>query len=260
MGRDVIKRLVTALTVVLLVAVASVPAQQESKVSDLLKIELLSPWDLSGPKPVYVNARAHMACLNLITLKSGCGPFPLVHFGNRMGVNINLFQVSGASEDRTRMLPIGKYDWTDNFTVPVVEPWEPLFPGERRTIVVNTSGGDGAPGAAGSRGQPGRSGDGTSQPESTVKATSEPTSARAPGKDYGSANVTEQVSSSIAGSDGKVRKAPYTPIVEAKKGYIYAVHVMQGVHDFYVLIRVDEIVDGEQVKLSYRKIDLPPVL
>ena len=249
------------LVIVLLLAAGTCVAQNKTRFSEIKTIELQSPTDFTGPTPVSVRERYLKACLNLLTLDHGCGLAPSINFGDRIGVNINLFHVSGGRESRTRMAPIGKHEWTDEFTVPLVEPWEPLGPGEQRTLSINASGADGAPGAKGIDGPPGAAGmngDGTYTPAGRPPAVAP--AVETSGKDYASAPAAEQVSSSIKGKDGTVRRDGYAPILEAKKGFIYAVRVVEGDKDYYVLVRVEDVVDGELVKLSYMKLQLPPAL
>jgi hypothetical protein len=253
------------LAMVLFAAVGVCFAQSEKELSDVKTILLQNSIDTSGPKPVFRRELYHKSCLNLFTLDHGCRATPGIHFGTQIGVNVNIFQVNGGRDFRTRMVLIGNHNWGDKFIVPLVTPWEALGPGDVRTISVNASGADGARGARGSdggRSVAGMNGDGTYSP--TVSASTAPPSEQlAPGprsKDYASAPISEQVSSTIKGTDGQVRKDSYTPYVDAKQGYMYAVHVVEGEKDYYVLIRVEEIVDGKQIKLSYLKLDLPPVL
>ncbi|MEO8648137.1 MAG: hypothetical protein ABI539_03125 [Acidobacteriota bacterium] len=249
---------------VILAAMGTCLAQDNAKLPAIQTVELQNSTHI----PVSDRMRYQKACLNLRTLERGCGAFPAIHFGDQIGVNVNLFQVNGGIDDRTRMVRIGKFNWTDKFTVPSVTPWEPLESGEQRIINVNASGAngtDGAPGVSGADGADGvagMNGDGTYTPtvQITARAAVPSTARGTRGINYATADVTVQVNSSIKGRDGKVRQDPYTPYVEAKLGYMYAVHVVDGEKDYYMLIRVDEIIDGRSVKLSFIKIDLPTAL
>lgn len=238
-------RVLTA--VLVLVAGIQIPAiaQTTDKFPQRKTIVLMSPFDVSGRKTTVIPNSYGKNCMNLITLELGCGRFPSVDFGTRIGKNINLFKISGATYDQTRMVRIGEHKWTDNFLIPDVEPWAPLAPGERRNVVINASGADGADG------KPGRSGDGTF-PESPRHTTG------IKGIDYANAPVGLQVTSSLKNSKGKYAKSDYSPIVEARKGSVYVVRVVEQEHDHYVVIRVDEIEDGKNITLSYFKIQ-PPV-
>ena len=174
-------------------------------------------------------------------------------------MNWDLFQINGGYVDRTRMVEIGKYNWTDKFTVPYVEPWPALSPGEKRAITVNASGGSGAAGAPGKRGEDGvagMNGDGTYTPVPRTKSVDIPSTVRTGSKSYATANVKEQVSSTVKGVDGKIRNDAYSPVVEAKKDHMYVVHVVDQTHDYYVLIHVDNLVRGERIALSFVKLEL----
>jgi hypothetical protein len=224
-------------------------------------IELITPWIIiPGQKSTFSNERRLKSCLDFETLSYDCGRNPEVTYGSRIGVNWDLFQVNGGHVDRTRMVEIGKYNWTDKFVVPEVEPWPALLPGEKRAITFNASGGSGSagtPGRPGANGVAGMNGDGTYSPIPRSQATKAPDQPRlTTGKSYATANVKEQVSSTVKGSDGKVKNSAYTPVVEVKKGYMYAVHVVEENHEFYVLIHVDDVEHGERVVLSYIKIEI----
>lgn len=224
-------------------------------------IELISPWIIKGDRSIFSNERHLRACFNFILLAHGCGSVPQVAYGDRVGINWDLFQISGGKAGRTRMIEIGKYDWDDKFTVPYVEPWPALKPGERRTININASGGSGPagnPGPDGEDGVVGMNGDGTFTPIPRPKKVEAPLQPVLPlGKSYATANVKEQVTSTVKDATGKVRSDPYTPVLEVKKGYMYVVRVFDESHDFYVIIHVDDVQRGEWVKLSYWKVELP---
>jgi len=223
-------------------------------------VELITPWVHDGRIPTFSAERGLKSCFDFVSLSYSCARDPNVSYGDRVGVNWDLFQINGGHIDRTRMVDVGKYDWTDQFVVPEVEPWPELLPGEKRSITVNASGGNGsagAPGRPGASGVAGMNGDGTYTPmprPQTVKAPDQPRLTT--GKSYATANVKEQVTSTVKSANGKVRSDPYTPVVEVKKDHMYVVHVVEETHDFYVLIHVDEIDRGERVKFSYIKLEM----
>ena len=223
-------------------------------------IELITPWDFSGRTPKPSEARRLKSCFNFILMDYGCGRAPNVAYGDRIGINWDVFQIAGGKFDRTRMVEIGKFNWNDKFTVPHVEPWPALSPGENRTINVNVSGGDGAPGQRGEDGVDGvagMNGDGTYTPMRRVKTSDvSPQPILQAGKSYATAKVKEQVSSTVRDSTGKIRSDPYSPMLEVKKGYMYVVRVVDESRDFYVLIHVDDLVRGERVVLSYWKLEI----
>ena len=224
------------------------------------KIELITPWIFNGERTTGANPAVRgRNCFDLIILDHGCGWAPLVAYGDRIGINWDLFHVAGGKVDRTRMVEIGKFDWTDKFTVPYVEPWPALLPGERRTININASGGNGAPGRRGQDGADGiagMNGDGTYSRIPRPKQTETmPPPIPTSGKSYATAKVREQVSSTVKDSSGKVRSDAYSPMVEVKKGYMYVVRVVDESRDFYVIIHVDDLLRGDRVVLSYWKFE-----
>jgi hypothetical protein len=46
--------------------------------------------------------------------------------------------------------------------------------------------------------------------------------------------------------------------MEAKKGHMYAVHIVDPNNDLYLLIHVDDLVRGTKATISFRKLDVPP--
>ena len=213
-------------------------------------IELFTPWIIvPGQKTTLSEERRRKSCLDFESLSYDCGRNPLVGYGTRVGVNWDLFQISGGVIDRTRMVEIGKYGWTDKFTVPYVEPWPELAPGEKRAITINASG-TRVPSATvdkkDSVGIADMNGNGTFTPKGKSKNSND--------KTYATANVKQQVSSTVKGADGKVRNDAYSPLVEVKNGYMYVVHVVDREQEYYVLIHVDDVVHGESIKLSFIKI------
>ena len=128
------------------------------------------------------------------------------------------------------MIDLGKHSWTDQMTLPEVEPWSELKPGETRSVTINTSGADG------------RNADGTYGKDR--KRTSE---------SFSDKPVAKQVSSSIIMSGKANRPDSYNPLTEVKKGNMYLIHVVDATNDFYVILRADEVERGTKVTLSYWK-------
>ena len=219
----------------------------------LSRIELLSPWDHSDGKTVYVRSRYHRNCLDLLRLIQRCEAKELLHYGNRSGVNWDIFSVSGGRDSQSRMIDLGEHNWGDRFTIPEVEPWPALNEGETRTIIVNTSGADGKDGAPGKNGA---NADGTLSVESP-RPTASP---KRPKQtiDYGRAPLSVQVSSTITVKGKAPVASSYNPLTEAKKGHIYLIRVVNREHDYYILLRVDDLVRGEKAGISYFR--LPPAL
>ena len=215
----------------------------------LATIELTSPWIIDGRQTTFSPERRLRSCLDFESLSYGCERNTGVAYGDRIGVNWDLFRINGGVIDRTRMVEIGKYDWTDKFTVPNVDAWPALAPGEKRAITINGSGATVPPvtnSMKGSEAIADMNGNRTFTPKAR-RASSRNTT-------YATANVKQQVSSAIKGTDGKIRDDVYSPVVEVKKGYMYVVHVVDQQGDYYVLIHVDDVVHGESVKLSFIKL------
>jgi hypothetical protein len=237
---------------------ASGISAQDRTLPGLRSIELLSPFvnDSTGKTIGLDQTRYARSCLDLVTLDHGCDREVSLDFGTQIGINRDLFKVNGGKVDRTRMVLIGKYQWTDNFVVPFIEPWSALAPGERRHLAFNASGGDGADGSPGLPGIAGMNGDGTY----TLTAIPVPAPRQIPTrekrKDYATADLTEQVSSKVVGRDGVSRPDVYTPLMTVKEDHIYAVRLIDESRDYYVLIRVDEVVSGDRIKISLLKLDL----
>lgn len=213
-------------------------------------IELITPWIIvPGQKSTFSNERRLKSCLDFETLSYDCGRNPEITYGTRIGVNWDLFQVTGGYVDRTRMVEVGKFDWTDKFTVPYVEPWPAPAPGEKRALTFNASGTI-IPSASTNKsniaGIADMNGNGTFTSKAKLKSSISTT--------YATANVKQQVSSTVKGADGKERNDNYSPLVEIKKRYMYAVHVVDRQQEYYMLIHVDDVVHGESVKLSFIKI------
>lgn len=231
--------------------------QSAAKPRGVQTVELLSPFVYDAKdKAIWDQTRYPNSCLNLVTLKFGCGSGVTVDYGTRIGVNRDLFKISGGAVGRTRMVAVGKFAWTDKFTVPYVEPWAPLAPGERRQVSMNASGANGVagePGGSGASGIGGMNGDGTFTPARPSVTSTVP---RTTGKSFATAPVTEQVSSKVIGKDGKERIDPYTPLTHLKKDHMYAVRVVDESHDYYILVRVDEVVTGDRIRISFLKLDV----
>lgn len=210
-------------------------------------VELVS-WVVASPKPVngkvYMTQATHDSSrFDLVNLNKGCRTMLCIVYGDRYGNNWDIFHIGGGPTSQTRMVQIGEYRWTDSFTVPNVEPWRELAPGETRTVSVNTSGANGANGSNAGRG--------------LDQDTGELASASFKNEDYANARLQRQVGSTVKSTEGKVRKDSYTPVVEAKLGYMYVVRVKDPKNDYYVVIRVDELTRGERVVLSYKKMEIP---
>lgn len=242
---------------------------------ELMSHAIFVPKQVNGR--FYQTQDAHTkSTFDMVSLNNGCRTNLCIYYGDRAGDNWDIFHIGGGAVDRTRMVRIGEYKWTDNFTVPYVEPWAALAPGETRAITFNTSGADGQDGANGQDGADGQDGanggsGGVAQMKggsvserrrprddshaSLDRSVSE--SRRPKNADYAHASLDRQVSSTVKTADGKTRNDPYSPVLEAKLGYMYVVHVLDETRDYYLLVRVDELKRGERLVLSYKKLELP---
>lgn len=194
----------------------------------LKTVELHSPWIRIGEKTVRHDPELHKkSCFDLVLLERSCGRGHKLSYGNRIGANWDIFAIQGG---RTRMIDIGQHAWTDNITLPEVEPWAELQPGEGRSITINASGADG------------RNADGTYGRERTKTSSG-----------HADKPLAHQVSSSIIMSGKVIRPDVYNPFTEVKKGHMYLIHVVDTKDDFYVILRAEDVVLGTKVTLSYWK-------
>lgn len=210
---------------------------QDLQQSDLVirKVELVSPWVTQGAKLVHDNSRRPRSCFDLVRSEQVCDGAETLSYGNRVGKNWDIFAISGGGDSQTRMVDLGQHKWSDAFTIPEIEPWAALKPGETRHVMINTSGADGAPG---------RNADGSIASQSSSKKPVQTI-------DYANAPLTRQVTSTIR-MGGKLEKSDnFTPLTEVKKEHMYLVRVVDSLNDHYILFRVDDVTRGEKVMLSY---------
>jgi hypothetical protein len=220
---------------------------------ELKTVEIYSPWDFSGERPKSSPELRAKSCLDLLLLERRCGATHSISYGDRLGKNWDIFDVEGS---QTRMIDLGEYKWTDKFEVPVIRPWAKLKPGEGRQITLNTSGGRGADGRDGADGLPGMNGDGTY--DDSLPIATLPRKPRPGTEGYGNKPVAQQVSSKVKAASGVERPDDYNPLAEARKGHMYAIRLVDPENDYYMLMRVDDIVRGTKVTISFRKMDVPP--
>lgn len=194
--------------------------------------ELLPVFDYST-EPPKSRADRNVACIDLVRLVQKCDSSIGLLYGERSGINWDIFQIVG---ERTRMVRIGKHEFTDEFEIPEITPWAKLEPGDRRTISIDTSGSDG---------EHGRNADGTIADGPPVRE--------------GGANkpVSGQVSSTIKRADGTVIRDNYSPYMQIKKGHVYAVRTYDRDVDQYFLVRIDDLDRGEKVTVSVKRVEGP---
>ena len=118
---------IAGLTVFLFLLPLTVLPQAKTPMDEVFKkVELLSPWVTKNGKVVGTDPeRRRKSCFDLILLEQGrCNRQPL-GYGARIGNNWDVFQTEGGGRDsRTRMIELGKYNWTDKFNIPEVAPGE----------------------------------------------------------------------------------------------------------------------------------------
>ncbi|HEY8561819.1 MAG TPA: hypothetical protein VIL74_15695 [Pyrinomonadaceae bacterium] len=201
---------------------------QENDSSGIKTIEFVSPILPDGkfdPNPVRRN------CFSFITETADCRKVSDLYYGNlRSGSDWDWFQVMGIGS-RNKIKKLGSKNWTDDFKIPVVEPYAKLKEGERRTIVLDASGKDGEDG------KPGINGDGSITYDSGVYEREMP-----PVGSFGSK---------------KTPKTNYHPYEKAVRGNMYVMRVVDEKNDFYVLFRVDELERGMRCKISWKRIAAP---
>lgn len=201
---------------ILFVLSFSVFSQSDS--GNLKTAELFSPMNADG---THNNISAGKSCFSFIGDSIGggtfCGKSDIYYGGFRLGDDWDIFQILGVGS-RNKIRNLGAINWTDNFKIPIVEPYPKLEEGEQRNIVVDTSGKDG---------KPGKNADGTyTLTEDTKKAEEK-------------------------------LKSRYQPLEKAILRNMYVVRVVDETNDFYVLFRVDELERGKRCKISWKKIDAP---
>ncbi len=152
-----------------------------------------------------------------------------IYYGTlRAGEDFDWFQSGTTTVNRSKIRDLGPYSWTDGFTVPVIEPFPKLKPGETRPVIVDTSGADGADGLPG---KPAVNGDGTLQRPIVVDRPSR------------------------AKNDGTPKIDPI--FAKAIVGHMYVIHVIDQTADFYALFRVESLERGDKCTISWRKILAP---
>jgi hypothetical protein len=175
------------------------------------------------------------SCLHLAKTPRGCH----LRYGSLYaGDDWDWFDTAGAKEIRTVVRDLGYLEWSDDFKVPVVAPFPKLGPGEERKITVNTSGADGADGAPGAPGRDGADADGVVRPHRWPAEI--PVPPPPPSKPK---------------HDGKPKIDPV--FAKAILHHMYVVHVVDEVNDFYVLMRVEEVLRGDSCTVAWRVIPSP---
>lgn len=215
---------ISLLVVIICVAMASLVIGQGPSVDGLDHVTLFCPFVFSNgnKKPDWDKGRAAQSCLDVTTLKYGrCPATNAIGYGNRIGVNIDIFTLDIGRDSQSRILDLGKHEWNDGIEVPYVRPYAPLRAGETRKIIVNASGN------------------------------------RAPdGNTYGNSTIANQVKTARV-KDGSEFADNYAPNVPAELGHMYVVRVLDASNDYYFLLRVDRVDRGTSVDISFKKVPSP---
>lgn len=178
----------------------------------------------------------------------------------RVNEDFDWFQVSTAAGSRTAIRDLGAHDWNDAFTVPVVEPFPVLKEGEQRRVVVNADGADGRPGrSAGSKPGPESSGEESLMTSSISRVYISSPSVDAPGGPSYNLPVAPPAPKRTVASGPRRDGVPRVDPIFAKAvvGHVYAVHVVDGGEDFYVLFRVESLERGDNCKISWKRVPAP---
>ena len=200
-------------------------------------------WPQSGSATIYSPNKYRNEkrdfCLNFKTGVSqrNVDPCDLRYGTLYAGTDWDWFQSSTARSSRSVIKDLGQLAWNDQIKVPVVSPFPKLAPGEERKFTVDTSGADGADGAAGADGAPGFNADHSI----TVRPIApSPASSDKPAKKK---------------NDGIPKIDPV--FVKAIVAHMYVIHVVDDVHDFYALFRVEALERGDNCLVSWKIIEAP---
>lgn len=161
----------------------------------------------------------------------------LVYGALYVGDDFDWFQVSVGRENRSIIKDLGANNWTDSFTVPVVEPFPKLKDGERRNISIDASGADGAPGERGRKAAPATNG-GDPQSKRTVEDVVVPENAQPKAPPHREPKVD-------------------SIFVKAIIGHMYVIHVVDKKRDFYALFRVEALERGDNCTITWKLIPSP---
>jgi hypothetical protein len=199
---------------------------QQSNSAELKTVEFISPIKADGKfdrSPVRKN------CFSFITETAACGKVSDIYYGGlRAGSDWDWLQAMGAGS-RNKIKKIGRKNWTDDFNVPVVEPYAKLQKGEQRLIVLGGN-----------------------------------ENGRLPNLPGGEAQTSEIFPGDLAEAGRLSRdtrkeqpKSDYKPFVKAVSGNMYVMRVVDEKEDFYVLFRIDELEKGTRCKISWKRIEAP---
>ena len=221
------------LSFILLFIASFANGQASGQGVDIIRAELYSPWVSKGDKTVsHDRMLAARSCFSLIEYRWSCSKGMNISYGNRIGDNWDILALHGT---QSRMIDLGPAEWSDKIETPYIVPFSLLGPGEKRHFAVHVWGADGVDG---------RDADGTS-------------SNRKKRESNANKPVAEQVSSKTESRSGELFVDNYNPLLETRKGHMYAIRLVEGKIDQYYLMRVDDVVRGQKISISLRKADPP---
>ena len=224
-------------------AAASTLAQSPPAQQTITLYSPLQPGDLDRVS-VDLQRAAYAPRLNF-----GDVGYGLLHAGSEW----DWLHISIAGDRRTVILDIGPHAWTDNFTVPWLEPLAKLKPGERREVFVNANGADGK-GASSGRSYEGLSalpsgGSGTNPDACCDTAVSTGAVDRS--------TIREPLRGQPKRpAPGGIQTSP--DMLRAILGHMYVLHVVDDQRDFYALFRVEALQRGYNCTISWKMIPSPP--
>jgi len=191
------------------------------------------------------------SCINFKVAVTGMARVPcdLLYGYLQANDELDWFQSSGSEGNRSVIKDLGEFDWSADISVPVVEPLAKLKPGERRSVTIDVSGADGAPGKSGGRSI---SVGGNERTDYSLMPIND---GPVPGDNKIVMSVPAPAKPWRPEHDGKPKIDPL--FVKAIAGHVYVIHVVDDSRDFYALFRVDALERGDYCTLSWKLIPEP---
>ncbi|MEQ1606586.1 MAG: hypothetical protein ABL999_17130 [Pyrinomonadaceae bacterium] len=183
------------------------------------RYELLA-YSSAAAKELPIKERIRNSCFLLSLQQMGCG-VTSIHYGEKFGGYEDIFHVEDGPLSKSRGKDLGELKWSDVLAIPKLEPWPDMGPIENRKTSI------GIPGNMLSSVR--RNEDGRVPFDSLVRVT-------------------------IKNADGTETPTEYNEHLEIKLGHIYLFRVLDAKYDHYALIRVEDLVPGTKVTISYRKL------
>lgn len=149
------------------------------------------------------------------------------------------FRVGGDNDERTVIKDLGRFEWGDQFKIPVVKPLPELKPGEQRYVTTRKSWKEPTAGLP-----------------TDIRAVA---SAASHDPDEPMANWPDVKPKPVTPIERKNSKAPKPApaLVKVVLGHMYVVHMVNDQSDFYVLVHVDGLVRGDNCTISSKRVPSP---